>query len=44
MATRTESDSMGPIEVDDDPLLGRADRSARSQNFTIGGEQHAAPS
>ena len=36
MSTRTESDSMGPIEVPDDALYGA--QTARSrQNFKIGG-------
>ena len=37
--TRTETDTMGDVEVAGRPLLGRADRSARSQHFTIGGER-----
>ena len=40
MATRTESDSMGPIQVDDTRYWGAQTERSR-QNFKIGGQRMA---
>ena len=42
MATRTETDSFGPIEVDDSRLWG-AQTQRSIQNFAIGGERQPLP-
>ncbi len=42
MTTRTESDSMGPIEVPDDALFGAQTQRSR-ENFKIGGQTFPRP-
>jgi len=42
MTTRTESDSMGPIEVPDEALYGAQTQRSR-QNFKIGGQRFTRP-
>jgi fumarate hydratase class II len=42
MSTRTESDSMGPIEVPDEALYGAQTQRSR-QNFKIGGQTFTRP-
>jgi len=42
MSTRTETDSMGPIEVEDDKLWG-AQTQRSLQNFKIGGQRFPRP-